>query len=566
MVKFTRRSLFGLAGGVAGSAASLSACQSLSTEAKAQPYRGGVDFSHGVASGDPLQTRVILWTHLSPSIGGQIDISWSVYADKALTEKVVTGVITTGPERDYTAKVDATGLRPGQDYYYRFAVETPAGPVVSPIGRTRTLPEAGIESVRAAMVSCSNYPFGYFHAYQALAQIEPALDVIIHLGDYLYEYGPDGYGGETGAALARAHIPPREITNLADYRTRHAQYKSDPALQAAHAAAPWICTWDDHESANDAYRTGAQNHDPSEGDWTERKQQAVQAYLEWMPVRDPKAGAPRDALWRRFDFGDVISLICLETRLTGRSEEISWSAELSDLAPEDMPGKAKSVMQRVQDPARTMLGPAQEAWLAGELKDSVATGKSWQVLANQVIMATVRPPNFAQTLSPEQIEAITSPFLKGLVGFSQMSLPMNLDAWDGFPTARERLYTAARTAGASLVTLTGDTHTGWANTLKDKQDNVRGVEFGCTSVTSPGFGVYLPGVEDLGEQFADANDQVHWHDPLGNGFTLLEFSRNAVLTTYHKVSDVRAPDYTVRQVAQFITTRTEGGKPQLEAV
>lgn len=143
---------------------------------------------------------------------------------------------------------------------------------------------------------------------------------------------------------------------------------------------------------------------------------------------------------------------------------------------------------------------------------------------------------------------------------------MNLDAWDGFPTARERLYTAARTAGASLVTLTGDTHTGWANTLKDKQDNVRGVEFGCTSVTSPGFGVYLPGVEDLGGQFADANDQVHWHDPLGNGFTLLEFSRTAVLTTYHKVSGVRAPDYTVQQVAQFLTTRTEDGKPQLEAV
>lgn len=552
MGKFTRRGVFGLAG---GGALGLAGCQSFGN-AQA-PFAGSVSFAHGVASGDPQSNAVILWTRVSPDIDAPVWVSWQVFADKDLTRQIKGGAVRTSSARDYTVKVDVDGLEPAREYFYIFTVNTKAGPVPSVSGRTKTLAASGVQPVRAAVVSCSNYPFGYFHVYDAIAQMDN-LDVIIHLGDYIYEYGRDGYGGETGAQIGRAHEPATEVTRLADYRTRHAQYKSDKALQRAHAAAPWICTWDDHESANNAYRIGAQNHDAGEGEWTDRKQQAVQAYLEWMPVRDPVPGAAREALWRRFDFGDIASLICLETRLSGRSEEISWTAELAGLAPEAILGKVREVITRVNDPARTMLGDAQEAWLAGELESSVRAGKPWQVLANQIVMARVKPPKLNETLTPAQKQA-ADPRVKPLIGFSDLGQPLNLDAWDGFPAARERLYAAARTTGANLVTLTGDTHTGWANRLLDREGAPRGVEFGCTSVTSPGFGRYFSGVEGLGQMFVDANLEVDWHDPDGSGYTLLELRAEEVSAQFFKVSDVTQPDYTLTPVARFRSRVTNKG-------
>ena len=556
MAQITRRGIFGLAGGAVG----LAACATTEVSDALPVFSGEVSFDHGVASGDPLQTAVILWTRVTPKTGtGPITVLWEVFSGAEGDTLVSSGRMITDASRDYTIKIDADGLSPATEYTYRFSVAGANGTVVSPTGRTRTLAATGDAPVKAAVISCSNFLFGYFHVYDAISKQED-LDVVIHLGDYLYEYGNDGYGSETGAAMGRQHAPDKEIVSLSDYRTRHAQYKADPALQAAHAAAPWICTWDDHESANDAYRTGAENHDASEGDWTTRKQRAVQAYLEWMPVRDPAPGAARAALWRRFDFGDVMSMMCLETRLTGRSEEIAWGAELGSVEdPSDFPAKAQEVMARVNNPTRTMLGAEQEAWLAGELESSVVSGKPWQVLANQIIMAEVRPPNFSKTLTAEQAAAITSPFLSGLIGFSQLRQPLNLDAWDGFPAARTRLYKDAKAAGANLVTLTGDTHTAWANTLADADGEARGVEFGCTSVTSPGLGTYLPGVDDLGQQFSDANPQVTWHDPQGNGFTVLEVSKEAARAKFYKVSDVTKPTYGLDMVSAFEALREAPG-------
>lgn len=553
MTKLTRRGALGILGGAAG----LASCQSAIDQRYAAPYEGAVAFAHGVASGDPLQDRVVLWTRVTPDAGGAVVVAWQVCEDREMTRQVQGGAVRTDGSHDYTVKTDVTGLVAGREYYYRFFVNVDGGQVLSPVGRTRTLDAGGTRPVRAAVVSCSNYPFGLFNVYDAIAQ-EDGLDVVIHLGDYLYEYGPDGYGGPTGEALGRAHEPASEIVSLADYRTRHAQYKTDPSLQKAHAAAPWICTWDDHESTNNAYRTGAENHDPGEGDWTERKQRAVQAYLEWMPVRDPAPGMARAALWRSFDFGDVATVTCLETRLTGRSEEISWGAELDGVAPEGMRDKVGEVLSRVNNPARTMLGGEQEDWLGRELAGSVSRGKAWQVLANQIIMAEVRPPNFRETLSEDQVAALPEGLIRRLVDFSALGVPFNLDAWDGFPACRERVYAMARNAGATLVTLTGDTHTGWANRLLDAGGNDRGVEFGCTSVTSPGLGTYMPGIDDLGAQFAAANPQVAWHDPFGNGYTLVTFAADAVTAEFRKVSTIVEPDYATEIAARFAFTKEAG--------
>lgn len=559
MTKLTRRGALGLFGGAAG----LAGCESLADKQANKLFDGTVAFDHGVASGDPLTDRVVLWTRVTPSSDEAVWVSWQVFENEALSELIKGGAIRTSASRDFTVKVDAEGLQPGRDYYYVFSVMTVAGEVVSPVGRTRTAAASGNRPVRAAVVSCSNFPFGHFNVYKEIAK-QGDLDAVIHLGDYLYEYGPDGYGGETGEALGRPHDPPHEIVSLADYRRRHAQYKSDDALQAAHAAAPWICTWDDHESANNSYRTGAENHDPSEGDWTTRKQRAVQAYLEWMPVRDPAPGMAREALWRTFDFGDVATIACLESRLTGRSQEISWSTELRDIPPDQMGAKAGEVLTRVNDVTRTMLGSEQEDWLSETLAKSVETGKAWQVLANQVIMAEVRLPDFNEALTPAQIAAAVEAagengaVVKTIVGFSALGLPQNLDAWDGFPAARERLYTAASEAGATLVTLTGDTHTAWANTLIDAGQSTRGIEFGCTSVTSPGLGRYLTGVEGVGALFSDTNPQVNWFDPDGNGYTLVTFTESEVSASFHKVSTVETRRYSVTEEAAFVYTKEAG--------
>ncbi|MEO0981584.1 MAG: alkaline phosphatase D family protein [Pseudomonadota bacterium] len=551
MSQITRRGAFGLAGGLAGLAA-CGAEDAAAPEIATPPYAGEVGFDHGVASGDPLHDRVILWTRVTPRSGeGAIPVAWAVYTDESLTELAASGAAETTAARDFTIKVDALGLEAGRDYYYRFLAKTAAGDVASPTGRTKTAALAGDAPVKLAVVSCSNYPFGYFNAYKALSET-PDLDAVVHLGDYLYEYGIDGYGGEAGEALGRRHDPITEIVTLDDYRTRHAQYKSDPDLQAAHASAPWICTWDDHESTNNSYRSGAENHnvENNEGDWSDRKQVAVQAYLEWMPVRDPQRGRAREAIYRKFDFGEVATIFCLESRLTGRSDEISWFAELGGKEPAEVPGAALAAMQRVNDPSRTMLGDVQEDWLARGLEASVEGGKSWQVLANQVIMAKVRAPNFTRTLTEEQKAAQTIGYIQQLIPFSQLGLAWNLDAWDGFPAARDRLYEASMEAGARLVTLTGDTHTAWANTLHSG-DDVVGVEFACTSVTSPGFGAYMFDVPDLGEQFAEANEDVDWYNPVSGGFLIVTLTKDAARGAYYDISTVTEREFEITELVQY---------------
>ena len=567
MTKITRR---GLLGAAATGTLSVAACATPAPAApKTPPYAGEVEFLHGVASGDPLPDRVILWTRVTPKSGtGPIPVTYEVTDPADPAAPVLTGTATASESRDFCVKVDVTGLKPGTAYLYKFKVSTEAGEIVSREGRTKTTSATGSAPVRMGVVSCSNWQFGFFNAYEALSR-EEDLDVIIHLGDYFYEYGVDGYGGEVATSIGREHDPVTEVVTLADYRMRHAQYKTDPNLQAAHAKAPWICTWDDHESTNNSYRTGAQNHNPEdgEGDWTDRKQAAIQAYFEWQPLREPAAGNITSAVWRSFTFGDVATIHALESRLTGRSPDVSWFDALAGVTDQEvMQQRVAETLRTIRDPSRTMLGAEQEAWLAGELKSSVEKGKSWQVLANQVVMASTTLPNFQKTLTPEQLAAQDNGFVKTLLGFSTLGLPFNLDAWDGFPAARERLYAGAAAANAKLVTLAGDTHTAWVNTLQDANGEQRGVEFGCTSITSPGSGAYIKDIPDLGEQVMAANEDVVWHDPFSRGYTIVTLTPEAARAEYRTVSNILSHDYSVETVAVYETRQQDGKLTDLSSL
>ncbi|MEZ5939597.1 MAG: alkaline phosphatase D family protein [Hyphomonadaceae bacterium] len=545
MSRLTRRGLFG-----AGAASLAAACATTGTGAP--KYEGTVAFKHGVASGDPTQDAVILWTRATPTTDGPVPVNWAISPKGNSRDIIQSGYMVTGPERDYTVKVDVTGLEPGKEYSYWFWT----GQTVSGAGVTRTLPATGLDDFRMAVVSCSNWPFGFFNVYREIAE-RNNVHAVIHLGDYIYEYGVNGYGGEIGKRLGRNHEPSHECLTLADYRTRYAQYRSDPDLQVAHAIAPWFCTWDDHESANNSYRSGAGNHQPeTEGDWTARKAQAVQAYLEWIPVRDPVPGRPRDAVFHKVDIGDLATLFLLESRLIGRSDEITYG-EIGLAAPEDRARVAAEVKAKIEDPSRTMLGMEQEQWLAEALAESTRSGRRWQVLGNQVTMAKVTNPDLEKGLSADQWAQVP-PGSRRWYESGKYGLEWNPDAWAGFPAARERLYASARSAGARIVTLTGDTHTAWGNDLHDKDGYLVGVEFGCTSVSSNGAGDSLP-LEELNWLMTEANDEVVYYNAFGRGFTLLTLSADRVEGEFVRVSTVRTPEYYASTDAVLVASRSETG-------
>jgi alkaline phosphatase D len=496
-----------------------------------------VSFDHGVASGDPLQDRVVIWTRISGA-SGQVPYRWR------LGEKSGSGV--TGPERDHTVKVDVTGLEPGRDYRFRFE----AAGVTSPEGRTRTLPAAGVRDVVLAVASCTLFPNGYFNAYRAIADL-PRVDAVLHLGDYLYEYGgPGSYGMNSAVGAERPHHPNREIVSLADYRTRHAQYKADPDLQAAHARAPWIVAWDDHETANDSFSGGAENHSAAtEGDWNTRKAAGLKAYFEWMPIREPGRGRSHvEAAQRAFVFGDLASLIMVETRLGARDRQLTHRADLMASGQPDVAGfKAK-----LNDPARRMMSPAQEAWIGGELARSVKAGHVWQVIGNQVIMARV-DGSAAAALTQDEAARVKPEAKRRLQERSQVAalgVPAALDMWDGYPVDRERLYGLFRQTSARPVVVSGDSHSFWANELHDQSGRRIACEFGTTGITSPGAGELAPGL-DWGEVIARANKEVRYNNQSAKGFVLLTLTREEARADMMAVSTITARSFTTATLKTF---------------
>ncbi|HQT54416.1 MAG TPA: alkaline phosphatase D family protein [Phenylobacterium sp.] len=538
----------------------------LATPAFAQApsrYAGAVAFKHGVASGDPLADRVILWTRITPAQAttGEIAYRWRITPTGKTSlfrrVKTLTGEGVTSAARDFTVKVDVGGLKPGVQYSYEFE----ANGVVSPPGWTRTLPVGKTADVVLAVASCSLFPNGYFHAYSAISALA-RVDAVIHLGDYIYEYGgPGSYGMDSKVAWQRPHEPNHEIVSLADYRTRHAQYKSDVQLQAAHARAAWIVVWDDHETANDSFATGAQNHTPiDEGPWNERKATAIKAYYEWMPIREPADGG--FSINRTFHFGDLASLVMLETRLTARDRQLSYDRDLNGLdGKPDLPGFRK----KLADPYRRMMGEQQEAWLASELKASVAAGRTWQVLGNEVLMARIGIPSarkemgeaaYAKALAASSDSARKR--IARLGALAKMDLPYGLDMWDGYPVDRERVYAAVKAAQARAIVLAGDSHAFWVNELFDDAGARAGVEFGTTGITSPGGGDSLP-TFPIGEVFAQANREVLFCDQNAKGFLLLTLTPNEAKADLMAVSNITEPTYDTRVVKTYRVTPEAGG-------
>ena len=507
-------------------------------------------FRHGVASGDPETTSVVIWTRVSTG-SPIVDVTWAIYEDPEGNSLIANGSHQTSADSDYTVKVIADGLQPGQTYYYRFEAEGE----VSRTGRTRTLPVGALDSLGIALVSCSNYPFGYFNAYDAIAH-DPAIDIVLHTGDYIYEYGgPDGWGQETGAVIGRPHNPPHEIITLADYRQRHAQYKQDAGSRAMHAMHPLICCWDDHESANNPWTGGAQNHQPeTEGSWKDRRAASIQAYYEWMPIREPKAGRTRAQFWRSYMFGDLATLLTLETRHTARGKQVDyadWAPKLN--TEEDYAAFRKDVLG---DPERHMISPTELTDISEALSSSVAKRQPWRVIGNQIPMArTLVPDVVGLGVLPVPDEASLEAH-KRLAWLGQHALPFYTDTWDGYPAAREVFYDTCKASGASdLLVLTGDSHSFWANHLHDGSGTSMGIELGTSGVTSPGDFVES-GFDDetarsLDKAFSDYVPEVVWTDNMHQGYVRVVLQTDVAEASFVAVSTVLKPVYEARSIKNF---------------
>ncbi len=522
----------------------------------------GVTFQHGVASGDPQADRVVLWTRITPESGQkQIAYTWKLNPLDRRAGGAKSGSGVTGPERDYTVKVDVGGLDPGRTYIFSFQAEG----VTSPAGRTRTLPAGPTKDVVIATVSCALYPNGYFNAYKAIADLD-RVDLVVHLGDYIYEYGgPGSYGMDSAVAGERPHDPPHECVTLDDYRRRHAQYKTDPGLQAAHERAPWIVAWDDHETANDSYKDGAEDHQPAtEGDWSTRKAVALKAYYEWMPIREPAQGVSlAEAGHRSFRIGDLVSLIMLETRLTARDKQLVYADDLIVDGKPDIAGFRK----KYEDPARRMMSPAQETWLGDQLAASVKGGQAWQIIGSGVVMGRLKMPDLTKDIPPDRMAALpdaTKRRLGRMQAIASLGLPYGLDMWDGYPVDRERVYDAFKRAQARPIIISGDSHAFWANELSDAKGRRVACEFGGTAVSSPGadgsFGY------PIGPAFVRASDEVKFCDQGTRGFVLLTLTREEVRGDFIGVSSITSKTFTTSVVKSYRVTSDGTGVSALKAV
>jgi len=533
-----------------------------------------VQFNYGVASGDPLTDRVILWTHAK--FEGQtssVMLTYQVSTTNSFASLVSTGTVVASESTGFTAKVDATGLTAGQDYYYRFVM----GRWVSPVGITRTLPAPSVTSVKFAVFSCTLYSAGYFNAYDA-AKTSGAL-YAVHLGDYLYEYGSDPakFGNTNAVTLNRVTAPANDIVTLDDYRTRHALYRTDPNLKALHAAMPWITVWDDHEFANNAWMDGAENHNTTTQDtWAARKAIAAKVYHEWMPIRteDP---ANLLKIYRRFNFGNLFTLHMVDTRIEGRDQQYDGYGDTDGGI-----GRYVAALTTGTDATHRIMSTTQQAWLTNGTAASTAT---WQIIGNQDIMARMWFPanvlqaqaTYGASPTPTNFTAIVTAindFLtakatpagsrtlvqQGLVSTSSNPrLPYNLDAWDGYPLQREAILQTILAQGKKFVTLSGDSHNAWFTNLTTLAGTKVGVEFAGSSVTSPGFEsiglgalgssidgtsvVPAPGGYGMGMGLVD---DMNYTDTSRRGYLLMTATASTLKGEYVFVDTILSTTYTAR--------------------
>ena len=476
------------------------------------PAAGDTLFQHGVASGDPLTDRVMLWTRLTPGAMRPAEVRWRIASDEALTQVVASGAAQTSADRDFTVKVDADGLQSGRTYYYVFE----SAGERSPIGRTKTLPAGTVNRVRLAAACCSNYPAGYFNVYRCLAN-RADLDAVLHLGDYIYEFENGIYGD--GRGLLRIPQPPRETVTLSDYRIRYATYRSDPDLQAAHQQHPFIAVWDDHELTNDAWLNGAANHNPSEGegDWPARRAAAYRAYMEWMPIRE--AGGPDDVrLYRQIRFGSLADLLMLDTR--GLRDQ--------QVAPDDVAG--------LNNPNRSLLGGVQESWLFDQLRASQRAGTGWRVLGQQIMFSRLSYPG--------------------------RPVPMP-DMWDGYQASRQRvLDMIVSDKIGNLAILAGDIHSSWACDVPRTWDGYKGatgegsvaVELVAPAISSPPL-FANPEIRERAPALRAFLQHVKYLEGESRGYVLLDITPKQLRADWFHVPGVLERSAVEHRATSFVCER-----------
>lgn len=518
------------------------------------------NFDYGVASFDPTSSQVIIWTRYSTS-ANTVNIAWQIATDVNFENVVRSGEVSTTAEYDYTIAVEVQDLDPDQKLYYRFVQVDDKK--VSATGETLTFPTSATD-ITIAICSCSNYPAGLFNVYEAMANSDA--DVIVHLGDYIYEYGANEYGTNAYTeTLGRTHNPTHEILTLDDYRTRYKQYRSDAGLQLAHQKKPFICVWDDHEISNDTYKDGAENHQASEGSFEERKMAAIRAYSEYVPVRTEDTAK----IYRSINIGNLIDLIMLDTRVIARDKQLSYT----DYINPDGSLDAVSFQTDWMNPNRTILGTEQRNWLLNQVSSSTA---EWQVIGQQVLMGKMMIPlEMLTAMSALLMELETNgsvsdatfAYFTGLmqqlviiklrqqqgdptltpaeIARVQTVAPYNLDAWDGYPYEREILLAAFQ--GKKVVCLAGDTHNSWANTLT-RIDTTTGEtvavaqEFATTSVSSPGFESYLgldpSAVGGFEQAITILIDELSYLNAANRGYVKINFTTGAAVADYIFVDTV----------------------------
>ncbi|MEH6701632.1 alkaline phosphatase D family protein [Parasphingorhabdus sp.] len=492
---------------------------------------GAKGFTHGIASGEPSQDSVLLWTRYVGS--GNVKLTAEISDSPDFAGASIAGEVEALVDRDHIAKITVQGLDPNHWYFYRFIA--PDGSK-SAVGRTRTLPEGATPKFTIGVVGCSNLPFGYFNAYAHAAQ-NAELDLMVHTGDYLYEYPAGTYPSKEEALAGRTLNPVSEIVQLADYRLRYAAYRSDPDLQRIHQVLPMIAMWDDHEFANDAYKDGAENHDSSEGDWETRKRVAERVYREWMPVSDMEYGNPR---WSEYQIGDLATIFMTESRIGARNEPVDLVAALR--GQQDIQKALETFRDDVwQDPEREMIGREQEAWLASAMQRSKASGTNWQVWSQQCVMGELKLPQEAINWVADDAPAFAKQRLAVGAMAAKIGLPINFDSWDGYPQARERALSVAQQADADLIVLSGDSHNAWAFDLVTSNGAV-GVEFGGHSVTSPGIESYLTGANPdvAATALTETNPQLRWTDTAHRGYMTVTLTPERATSTWHFLDTIRA--------------------------
>ncbi|KAE9988944.1 hypothetical protein EG327_003157 [Venturia inaequalis] len=536
-----------------------------------------LNFTHGVASGDPYSNSVILWTRISPQLGNdksnvtvegtaamysheteqylkassrRICVQYRVGTDKNVTSTVDSGIAYTTSDIDFTIKVEAKNLKPFTLYYYQFNVCGSSNK--SPIGRTKTSPTADddVSQIGVAVYSCSQYQNGYFNAYGNSAR-KDNVDYVIHLGDYIYESTKGKLGQDP-----RATNPSRETITLYDYRTRIAQHRTDLDLLLSHQQFAWIATWDDHEVANNGYRDGFSNMNNTESSFLkyggvsvdQRKMNAVRAYFEWMPIRQVELD-DNLRIWRTFSMGKLLDLVMLDTRNYDRSiTTLDYNNEyIYDIS---------------NDAGRSLMGSRQENWFYRTLSDSSSRGATWRIIGNQIIFSRIN---------------ITS-------WFGTFENPFNGDQWDGYMANRNRtLKHLYDNEIGNNIFLAGDSHANWVSDLVwlDEEDydtqtgaNAIGAEFAGTAVTSSGFGGTISSANAQAQKLVEDNVELKWNEGYYRGYFELQISPKEVKASYFGCPTVatRNPyeiplaNFTVAVGANHLSRPIAGGNVESGAI